>query len=93
MFIPLPPFDTDSEDDLQMQPARKVSRKNAPEKVTPSSSDMDIDIPPPILHLHSARHLTLTTDHNPYNKAEANAVLRRCNNAPKAISSKQINNS
>jgi serine/threonine protein phosphatase PrpC len=33
------------------------------------------------------RPIDLTTDHSAYNPAEVAAVLRRCNNAPKAISS------
>jgi hypothetical protein len=33
------------------------------------------------------RPIDLTTDHSAYNPAEVTAVLRRCNNAPKAISS------
>jgi hypothetical protein len=33
------------------------------------------------------RPIDLTTDHSAYNPAEVTAVLKRCNNAPKAISS------
>ncbi|EJK57200.1 hypothetical protein THAOC_22784, partial [Thalassiosira oceanica] len=33
------------------------------------------------------RPIDLTTDHSAYNPAEVDGVLRRCNNAPKAISS------
>ena len=34
----------------------------------------------------STRPIDLTTDHSAYNPAEVSAVLRRCNNAPRAIS-------
>ena len=44
--------------------------------------------PPPPLPLSSLmRPIDLTTDHSAYNPAEVTAVLRRCNNAPRAISS------
>lgn len=41
----------------------------------------------PLIHLPPvARPIDLTTDHSAYNPAEVTAVLRRCNNAPRAIS-------
>jgi serine/threonine protein phosphatase PrpC len=41
----------------------------------------------PIINLPPAtRPIDLTTDHSAYNPAEVTAVLRRCNNAPRAIS-------
>lgn len=40
-----------------------------------------------LIHLPPvARPIDLTTDHSAYNPAEVTAVLRRCNNAPRAIS-------
>lgn len=40
-----------------------------------------------LVHLPTvARPIDLTTDHSAYNPAEVTAVLRRCNNAPRAIS-------
>jgi serine/threonine protein phosphatase PrpC len=40
-----------------------------------------------LIHLPQvARPIDLTTDHSAYNPAEVTAVLRRCNNAPRAIS-------
>ena len=42
---------------------------------------------PPAIHLPPVtRPIDLTTDHSAYNPAEVTAVLRRCNNAPRAIS-------
>ena len=50
-----------------------------------SSSDSNDQLPP--FHLPPAtRPIDLTTDHSAYNPAEVTAVLRRCNNAPRAIS-------
>ena len=43
--------------------------------------------PPPLPLSMLMRPIDLTTDHSAYNPAEVTAVLRRCNNAPKAISS------
>jgi len=43
-------------------------------------------MPPPIILPAVTRPIDLTTDHSAYNPAEVTAVLRRCNNAPRAIS-------
>ena len=43
--------------------------------------------PPPLPLSMLMRPIDLTTDHSAYNPNEVTAVLRRCNNAPKAISS------
>ena len=52
-----------------------------------STSSQDSDDPPPLIHLPPfTRPIDLTTDHSAYNPAEVTAVLRRCNNAPRAIS-------
>lgn len=51
-----------------------------------SASQESKDIPPPIILPPVTRPIDLTTDHSAYNPAEVTAVLRRCNNAPRAIS-------
>lgn len=52
-----------------------------------SSSSQDSREFPPAIILPPATHpIDLTTDHSAYNPAEVTAVLRRCNNAPRAIS-------
>ena len=43
-------------------------------------------LPPPLPLSPMMRPIDLTTDHSAYNPAEVTAVLRRCNNAPRAIS-------
>ena len=50
-------------------------------------SSSDGTNPLPLVHLPPVtRPIDLTTDHSAYNPAEVTAVLRRCNNAPRAIS-------
>ena len=44
------------------------------------------DMSPPLQLAPITRPIDLTTDHSAYNPTEVNAVLRRCNNAPRAIS-------
>jgi hypothetical protein len=53
---------------------------------SPSSQDSR-EFPPAIILPPATRPIDLTTDHSAYNPAEVRAVLRRCNNAPRAISS------
>lgn len=92
-FVPLPPLSnhqkevsSESEDDLQ--PARKVPRKNH-ESFSQGNGHVEKPVSP-ALHLSPLPStliaFDLTTDHTPYNETEADAVLRRSNNAPKAIS-------
>ena len=50
------------------------------------SPAQDHRFPPPLPLSSLMRPIDLTTDHSAYNPAEVTAVLRRCNNAPKAIS-------
>lgn len=50
-----------------------------------SSSGYNDPLPPSYLP-PATRPIDLTTDHSADNPAEATAVLRRCNNAPRAIS-------
>eukprot|EP00531_Pseudo-nitzschia_arenysensis_P017310 CAMPEP_0116149268 /NCGR_PEP_ID=MMETSP0329-20121206/18835_1 /TAXON_ID=697910 /ORGANISM="Pseudo-nitzschia arenysensis, Strain B593" /LENGTH=1154 /DNA_ID=CAMNT_0003645527 /DNA_START=148 /DNA_END=3609 /DNA_ORIENTATION=- len=52
---------------------------------SPSSQDSR-EFPPAIILPPNTRPIDLTTDHSAYNPAEVTAVLRRCNNAPRAIS-------
>jgi serine/threonine protein phosphatase PrpC len=53
---------------------------------SPSSQDSR-EFPPAIILPPATRPIDLTTDHSAYNPAEVTAVLRRCNNCPRAISS------
>lgn len=87
-FIALPPLEgfrsveieIDSDGDFR---DRKRGRNCSDSS---SSSQESQDIPPPILLPPVTRPIDLTTDHSAYNPAEVTAVLRRCNNAPRAIS-------
>lgn len=92
-FIALPPLEgfqsveieIDSDGDLKKGMRSHSGRKNSDFSLS-SSSDNSHDTPPAI-HLPAAtRPIDLTTDHSAYNPAEVTAVLRRCNNAPRAIS-------
>lgn len=88
-FIALPPLEgfrsveieIDSDGDL-----RKHKGINSSDSSSASSSQDSSDMPPPILLPPVTRPIDLTTDHSAYNPAEVTAVLRRCNNAPRAIS-------
>lgn len=51
-----------------------------------ASSQDSREFPPAIILPLVTRPIDLTTDHSAYNPAEVTAVLRRCNNAPRAIS-------
>ena len=53
---------------------------------SPSSQDSR-EFPPAIILPLATRPIDLTTDHSAYNPAEVTAVLHRCNNCPRAISS------
>jgi hypothetical protein len=74
-------FDTDTA-------GRELRRLNAAKDPSDSStSSQDSDDLLPLVHLAPVtRPIDLTTDHSAYNPAEVTAVLRRCNNAPRAIS-------
>uniref|UniRef100_A0A7S1ZH97 PPM-type phosphatase domain-containing protein n=1 Tax=Ditylum brightwellii TaxID=49249 RepID=A0A7S1ZH97_9STRA len=64
------------------------SPQNEPER-PPSPTQLMTDSPshpPPMPLSPLMRPIDLTTDHSAYNPAEVTAVLRRCNNAPRAIS-------
>lgn len=92
-FIALPPLEgfrsveieIDSDGDLPGQ-AHGSGRQHSDSSAS-SSSTQDSHDNNPIIHLPPVtRPIDLTTDHSAYNPAEATAVLRRCNNAPRAIS-------
>ena len=88
-FIALPPLERfksveielDSDGDFRGQ-SRHSNRNHSDSS---SSSQDSVDLP--LIHLPPVtRPIDLTTDHSAYNPAEVTAVLRRCNNAPRAIS-------
>jgi hypothetical protein len=92
-FIALPPLedfrsveiDIDSDGDLRGRQRRSETNHSSSSSSSSSSQDSHdnnsiIDLPP------VTRPIDLTTDHSAYNPAEVTAVLRRCNNAPRAIS-------
>lgn len=93
-FIALPPLESPSinfkpveiglEADVFLRD-RRYNVGKQPSDSSSSSQDSDeavqlINLPP------VTRPIDLTTDHSAYNPAEVTAVLRRCNNAPRAIS-------
>ena len=90
-FIALPPLEgfrsveieVDSEYDYR---DRRHQRRSNTHSDSSSSSQDSQDMPPIITLPPVTRPIDLTTDHSAYNPAEVTAVLRRCNNAPRAIS-------
>lgn len=99
-FIALPPLATSDDDtttksvEVDFNPEmsqivgegfRKQVRVELSDSSSTSSQDtFDLQ---KIVHLPAVtRPIDLTTDHSAYNPAEVSAVLRRCNNAPRAIS-------
>ena len=91
-FIALPPLESfrsveieiDSDGDLRGE--RRRNGHSSSDSSSASSSQDAGDILPPIILPPVTRPIDLTTDHSAYNPAEVTAVLRRCNNAPRAIS-------
>ena len=89
-FIALPPLQKDSggkavQFDFETDVDLREPRRKDPSMSSGSSQDSFeflplVNLPP------SIRPIDLTTDHSAYNPAEVTAVLRRCNNAPRAIS-------
>jgi serine/threonine protein phosphatase PrpC len=92
-YIALPPLEKEGtsktvefefETDVDRRERYRVAGKNPSDA---SNSSLDSDDIFPLVHLPPVtRPIDLTTDHSAYNPAEVTAVLRRCNNAPRAIS-------
>lgn len=81
-----PPRKTDFDVETDIA-TRRASNSNGKDPSDSSTSSQDSDDPPPLIHMPPfTRPIDLTTDHSAYNPAEVTAVLRRCNNAPRAIS-------
>ena len=91
-FIALPPLhiadeDTTVEFDFETEIEYRERRRSAKDPSDSSASTQDsIDLLPLLQLPPGTRPIDLTTDHSAYNPAEVTAVLRRCNNAPRAIS-------
>ena len=82
---------SETEDEDELKEIRSV-RSGSPTQMDrlPSPTQLVSDVvvhPSPLPLSLLMRPIDLTTDHSAYNPAEVTAVLRRCNNAPKAISS------
>jgi hypothetical protein len=84
-FIALPPLEGFQSIDFDRKGRRSHSGRNHSDSSS-SSSGNSHDIPPAIHLPPVTLPIDLTTDHSAYNPAEVTAVLRRCNNAPRAIS-------
>lgn len=92
-FIALPPLEKPEgrvavEFDLESELLRKERLIRAAKEASDSSTDsQESEDSLNLIHLPPVtRPIDLTTDHSAYNPAEVTAVLRRCNNAPRAIS-------
>ena len=91
-FIALPPLEgfrsveIEMDSDGDFRGTHRRGRTGDPRSDSSSSSQESHDIPPAIILPPVTRPIDLTTDHSAYNPAEVTAVLRRCNNAPRAIS-------
>lgn len=88
-FIALPPLETSTNKDVEIELDTELTLRDRRGKETASDSSTSsqdseerhlIHLPP------VTRPIDLTSDHSAYNPAEVSAVLRRCNNAPRAIS-------
>mmetsp|Transcript_11373 Transcript_11373/g.20954 ORF Transcript_11373/g.20954 Transcript_11373/m.20954 type:complete len:1597 (+) Transcript_11373:96-4886(+) len=77
----------ETEDELGLRSVRSGSPTQMDRPPSPTQLVADPIHPPPLPLSMLMRPIDLTTDHSAYNPAEVTAVLRRCNNAPKAISS------
>jgi serine/threonine protein phosphatase PrpC len=92
-YIALPPLEKEEsskavefefETDIDRRERYRIAGKDPSDS---SASSVDSDDILPLVHLPPVtRPIDLTTDHSAYNPAEVTAVLRRCNNAPRAIS-------
>lgn len=82
-------LETEDEDEIkEIRSVRSGSPTQMDRLPSPSPTQLVADPvhPPPLPLSMQMRPIDLTTDHSAYNPAEVTAVLRRCNNAPKAIS-------
>ena len=77
----------ETEDEGTLRSVRSGSPTQMDRPPSPTQLVADPVHPPPLPLSMLMRPIDLTTDHSAYNPAEVTAVLRRCNNAPKAISS------
>jgi Protein phosphatase 2C len=89
-YIALPPLDISEESktaidfDFETELEHRDYRKTSGDSFSESQDSMEVI---PLVQLPSGTSpIDLTTDHSAYNPAEVTAVLRRCNNAPRAIS-------
>ena len=92
-YIALPPLENDEpmkrvELEFETEIERREHRRKAGKDPSLSSSSSQESFDPlRLVHMPPVtRPIDLTTDHSAYNPAEVTAVLRRCNNAPRAIS-------
>jgi len=80
--------EVEEEDEIkEIRSVRSGSPTQMDRPPSPTQLVADPVHPPPLPLSMLMRPIDLTTDHSAYNPAEVTAVLRRCNNAPKAISS------
>jgi serine/threonine protein phosphatase PrpC len=90
-YIALPPLEVNDESktvDFDFDIDRREVRRGGGREPSDSSSDSQdsMELIPLVQLPPGTSPIDLTTDHSAYNPAEVTAVLRRCNNAPRAIS-------
>ena len=90
-YIALPPLDISEESkaavDIEFETElERRDHRNKTSGDSSSDSQDSIDLLPLVQLPPGTSPIDLTTDHSAYNPAEVTAVLRRCNNAPRAIS-------
>ena len=90
-YIALPPLDTGEESkaavDIEFETElERRDNRNKTSGDSSSDSQDSMDLIPLVQLPPGTSPIDLTTDHSAYNPAEVTAVLRRCNNAPRAIS-------
>lgn len=86
-FIALPPLESFRSIEIELESdGDRHGKRHSGSMSSGSSSSSSRDSPVPIILPPATRPIDLTTDHSAYNPAEVTAVLRRCNNAPRAIS-------
>ena len=90
-YIALPPLDIGEESkaavDIEFETElERRDNRNKTSGDSSSDSQDSMDLIPLVQLPPGTSPIDLTTDHSAYNPAEVTAVLRRCNNAPRAIS-------